>query len=472
MKPFSTFITNLAILVIVFLGTFSTQSHAELPNLSSTKDERSLSNPSYVIGQHWFRQINSSQAVIAFPPAYNYVRQALSTIVPHTSLDNKMIEITLLNSTQSNAFVIPGNHLFIYSDIMEMITNEDMFYALLSHEVAHLDLNHYERQSQFSSQELSKTLIMIGASLAAAAAGAGSDATSALWIGGMANQAENTLTHSREQEQEADRQGRRYMKAAGLNPQGMNHLFKAMFKASLGRPRLEFLSTHPLPKTRIADSMSFQKEDSILRQKESSRDFLFFRATMLAYRAILSNRVDYALLQSIPNEDAYNFAQALVAYLQQSPQKALTFLAKVHTHNRFVSYLKALSLQSDGQKKAALKVVEGVLNLAPNDLSFGTLYATFTHTKYRGVEVPRYLYEKKQVWEADITYYRDRQNIPIALNYKALLDFSLGQDKEAQRLLFRALQDAKDTDKPLIKRTQDEIDRIKEAEKEEGIRDD
>ncbi|MBJ7554186.1 M48 family metalloprotease [Marinomonas spartinae] len=472
MKPFSPFITNLAILVIVFFSTFSSPSRAELPNLSSSKDERSLSNPSYVVGQHWFRQINGSQAVIAFPPAYNYVRQALATILPHTGLDNKMVEITLLNSTQSNAFVIPGNHLFIYSDIMEMITDEDMFYGLLSHEVAHLDLNHYERQTQFSSQELSKTLVMIGASIAAAAAGAGPDATSALWIGGMANQAENTLTYSREQEQEADRQGRRYMKAAGLNPQGMNHLFKAMLKALLGRPQLEFLSTHPLPKTRIADSMSFQKEESILKQKESSQNFLFFRATMLAYRAILSNRIDYVLLQSIDNEDAYNFAQALVAYLEQSPQKALTFLAKIHTQNRFVSYLKALSLQSDGQKKAALKVVQNVLNLAPNDLSFGTLYATFTHTKYTGSQAPRYLYEKKQVWEADIAYYRYQHNIPMALNYKALLDFNLGQDKEAQRLLFRALQDAKDKDKASIRRTQSEIDMIKEAEKEEGIRDD
>lgn len=471
MKLFCVVTTNLAILLIVFLGSFSTFSYAELPSLSMAKDERSLSNPSYVIGQHWFRELNGSPAVIEFPPAYDYLKETLATILPQTSLYNKMVEMTLLNSTQSNAFVIPGNHLFIYSDIMEMITDEDMLYGLLSHEVAHLDLNHYERQSQFSGEELKKSLLLIGASIAAAASGAGSDATAALWIGGMANQAENTLTYSRGQEQEADRQGRRYMEAAGINPQGMNHLFKAMFKAALGRPRLEFLSTHPLPKSRMADSMSMEQQDTILKQKESD-DFVFFRATMLAYRAILSTTPDYTLLQSIQNVDAYHFSQALVAYLEQSPKKALRYLAKIKTQNRFISYLLAISLKSDNQDKAAINAVQQVLDLDPDDIVFATLYANFTHTKYNPTKPAMYLYEKKLIWNADIQYYRDRQNIPLALNYKALIEFNLGNDKTAERLLYRAIRDARPEDKPTIQQTQNNIDKIKEVEKEQGIKSD
>ncbi|WP_343772886.1 M48 family metalloprotease, partial [Marinomonas arenicola] len=156
MRLFSNVTTKFSILFVVFSITFSNPAYSVLPDLTATKDERSLANPSYVVGQHWFRKLNGSASVINFPPAYDYLKEALSHILPQTSLYNKMVEMTLLNSTQTNAFVIPGNHLFIYSDIMEMITNEDMLYGLLAHEVAHLDLNHYERQTQHSSEEFNK----------------------------------------------------------------------------------------------------------------------------------------------------------------------------------------------------------------------------------------------------------------------------------------------------------------------------
>lgn len=180
MRLFLNVTTSLSILAVVFTSTFTNLAHASIPDLEANKDERALSNPSYILGQYWFRKLNGSRALIDFPPAYDYLKEALSYILPQTDLYNTTVEMTLLNSSQSNAFVIPGNHLFIYSDIMEMITSEDMLFGLLSHEVAHLDLRHYERQTKHSGEELQKTLVMLGAGIAAALAGAGSDATTAL----------------------------------------------------------------------------------------------------------------------------------------------------------------------------------------------------------------------------------------------------------------------------------------------------
>ena len=130
MRLFSNVTTSLTILAIVFTSTFSNMSNANLPDLEANKDERALSNPSYILGQHWFRKLNGSRALIDFPPAYDYLKDTLSHILPQTDLYNTTVEMALLNSSQSNAFVIPGNHLFIYSDIMEMITSEDMLYGL------------------------------------------------------------------------------------------------------------------------------------------------------------------------------------------------------------------------------------------------------------------------------------------------------------------------------------------------------
>uniref|UniRef100_A6VX28 Peptidase M48 Ste24p n=1 Tax=Marinomonas sp. (strain MWYL1) TaxID=400668 RepID=A6VX28_MARMS len=467
MRLFSNVTTALSILAVVFTSTLSNISSASIPDLEANKDERALSNPSYILGQYWFRKLNGSRALIDFPPAYDYLKDALSQILPQTNLYNTTVEMTLLNSSQSNAFVIPGNHLFIYSDIMEMITSEDMLFGLLGHEIAHLDLRHYERQTKHSGEELQKTLVMLGAGIAAALAGAGSDATTALWLGGIANQAENTLTYSRNQEQEADRRGREYLINAGLAPEGMTKLFQAFFKQALGRPKLEYLSSHPSPNSRLSDSFSTETKETILSNNRVT-DFEFFRASLLAYRAGIEDKPFTYLDQKIQDNDAKNFAKGLFSYLIQSPDRALVFLNKLEKHNQFTDYLQALSYAAAGQTEQGLNIINNRLDLAPKDILFSMLYAQLTKTKPISVH-SNYLYEQRLIWRANIQYYQSRNNIPMALNYRALLDFSQGKDKTAGYLINRAENDAKDSDKNAIQETAEKFKIINEAEKQEGL---
>lgn len=467
MRLFSNVTTALSILAVVFTSTLSNISSASIPDLEANKDERALSNPSYILGQYWFRKLNGSRALIDFPPAYDYLKDALSQILPQTNLYNTTVEMTLLNSSQSNAFVIPGNHLFIYSDIMEMITSEDMLFGLLGHEIAHLDLRHYERQTKHSGEELQKTLVMLGAGIAAALAGAGSDATTALWLGGIANQAENTLTYSRNQEQEADRRGREYLINAGLAPEGMTKLFQAFFKQALGRPKLEYLSSHPSPNSRLSDSFSTETKETILSNNRATV-FEFFRASLLAYRAGIEDKPFTYLDQKIQDNDAKNFAKGLFSYLIQSPDRALVFLNKLEKHNQFTDYLQALSYAAAGQTEQGLNIINNRLDLAPKDILFSMLYAQLTKTKPISVH-SNYLYEQRLIWRANIQYYQSRNNIPMALNYRALLDFSQGKDKTAGYLINRAENDAKDSDKNAIQETAEKFKIINEAEKQEGL---
>ncbi|PYF84704.1 putative Zn-dependent protease [Marinomonas alcarazii] len=470
MRLFPNVTTSFAILAIVFTSTLSCVSQASIPDLEANKDERSLSNPSYILGQFWFRKLNGSRALIDFPPAYNYLKDTLSRILPQTNLYNTTVEMTLLNSSQSNAFVIPGNHLFIYSDIMEMITSEDMLLGLLAHEVAHLELRHYERQQRNSGQELQKTLAMLGAGLAAALAGAGSDATTALWLGGIANQAENTLTYSRNQEQEADRRGQEYLNNAGLAPDGMSKLFQAFFKKALGRPKLEFLSTHPSPNTRLSDSFNTDTKKTILSQKTNG-EFEYFRASLLAYRAGIEDNPYTYLDQNIQYADAQNFAKALFSYLIQSPERALVFLNKIENSNGFSDYLKALSHTQAKQKEKGLEIIQDRLALAPNDILFSMLNSQLTQTKPNTID-SNYLYEKRLMWRANIQYYQSVNNLTMALHYKALLDFSQGKEKAALFLIKRAKNDASENEKNTILKTEALFERVIEAEKQEDLIDD
>jgi len=467
MRLFSVVTTKLTFITLVFSLSVSQFSHASIPDLEANKDERTLSNPSYVLGQYWFRKLNGSRALIDFPPAYDYFKDTLSILLPQTDLYNKTVEITFLNSSQSNAFVIPGNHMFLYSDIMEVITNEDMLLGLLAHELAHLDLQHYERQRQNSSEELRKTLVMLGAGIAAALAGAGSDATTALWLGGIANQAENTLTYSRNQEQEADRRGREYLVKADINPDGMTQLFQAFFKKALGRPKLEFLSTHPSPDTRMSDSFSTDTKESILNQRDG-RDFEFFRASLLAYRAGLEDQPYQYLSQHVHNRDPSHFAKALFAYLVQAPERAIHYLEQIQTHNRYTHYLLALSYASLKQNNQAIKVLDKELNLAPDNIYFSSLNAQLTNQKPSIVKA-NYLYQKRIIWRAYIQYYKNLNNKSMALYYQSLLDFNRGKEKTASILLKRTIESSDKVNIEKLKNTEKEFERIIKAEKDEDL---
>lgn len=108
------------------------------------------------------------------------------------------------------------------------------------------------------------------------------------------------------------------------------------------------------------------------------------------------------------------------------------------------------------------------LDLEPKNILFSMLKAQLTHSS--PITVPsNYLYEKRLIWRANIQYYQSKNNIPMALNYRAQLDFSQGKDKTAQYLIKRAENDAQDNDKNIIQHTAEYFKIINEAEKQEDL---
>ncbi len=441
----------------------------DLPDLARYENERGLSNPSYILGQYWFRKINGSAGLIEFPPAYNYLREAVASIVPNTGLYDKTIDLALLNSTETNAFVIPGNHLFIYSDILRLINNESTLMGLLAHEVSHLELHHYQRSLENQKNEQAKALLLVLAGVAAATAGDG-ETTSALWLGGMANQVENMLSYSRAHEQEADRRGRELMQLSGFPTSGMNELLAGLFKQSLGSNRIEFLSTHPLPQNRLSDSLTGQEQTSVLFTP-SSDSFRYFRATLLSYRAALEgNRYRNFLSSSLTTSDEYHYGLALAELLMHYNETALENINKVQSRNEFVDYLKTIIYLTVDQDEQAKQVIEDRLALAPNDLTFTYLAGQVKEQKPYLRTTPDQLgYEKRMVYRHNIAVARQRNNQPYALYNHALLQFELGKDKPALNLINRAIKQSSGSDRSEMESMKTQLELLEDAQRREDL---
>jgi predicted Zn-dependent protease len=200
------------------------------------------------------------------PALRGYVNEIGQKLKDYTDLDVNGVKITkwdatpgpqrqwtftLLDSDVINAFAIPGERVFISRGLADKLTNEADLAGVLGHEIGHVMARHTaERMGQ-------SQYVGIGAAVIGAVAGAtlGGDSTAGQALPALASAGGQltVLRFSREQESEADKLGMRYMTAAGYNPKGQLEVMQVLEREAGSGGTPEWMSTHPLPKTRIQD---------------------------------------------------------------------------------------------------------------------------------------------------------------------------------------------------------------------------
>lgn len=174
----------------------------------------------------------------------NYVIEIGKKLAAQTEGDNPSLpwEFALLDSDVINAFAIPGGKVFVSRGLAAKMTNEAQMAGVLGHEIGHVTARHINEKMTRS------TLANAGLGIIGVAIGSGGDA-----IAGLADQAVQLtlLSYDRGQESEADELGMRYMSKVGYNPAGQLQVMQILKAAAGAGKQPEFMSTHPLPETRI-----------------------------------------------------------------------------------------------------------------------------------------------------------------------------------------------------------------------------
>ncbi|WP_295445492.1 M48 family metallopeptidase [uncultured Thiodictyon sp.] len=168
-------------------------------------------------------------------------------------MPNAQWEFVLFEDKEPNAFALPGGKVGVNTGILPITKDEAGLATVVAHEIAHVSAHHgAERTSQEVAAQVGGSLL----SVALSATGLGGVAQNlAMQAFGLGTQYGLLLPYSRTQESEADQIGLMYMARAGYDPREAIAFWQRFndYNSTHGGSGPEFLSTHPLDATRIAE---------------------------------------------------------------------------------------------------------------------------------------------------------------------------------------------------------------------------
>ncbi len=174
-------------------------------------------------------------------PARAQVIQAISArLTAQLGSSPYTFRVLVANDPMVNAFAAPGGYVVLLRGLLDETHSAEELAGVLAHEFQHVLHRH---ATKALLQEVSSGLLL------AALAG---DASGAMVYGLEGARRLGALRYSRQNEEEADREGMRMLLTAGIDPGGMITFFARLQKGGKGSPALPaYLSTHPRTEERV-----------------------------------------------------------------------------------------------------------------------------------------------------------------------------------------------------------------------------
>jgi len=161
-----------------------------------------------------------------------------------------------------NAWCMPGGKVAVYTGILPITKDENGLAVVMGHEVAHAIANH-------GNERMSQGLIAsMGGIALSAALSEKPNQTRKIYMAafGLGASVGFLLPYSRVHESEADRIGLMLTARAGYDPREAIPFWQRMNEKAGARPP-EFLSTHPVPESRIQNIKTYIPEAMPYYQK-------------------------------------------------------------------------------------------------------------------------------------------------------------------------------------------------------------
>ncbi len=223
-------------------------------NLFSPSDDVQIGEQSAIEAQQQLPILNDSQVNA-------YLNQIGQRLAANAGGPKFQYQFRVVNSSDINAFALPGGFVYINRGVLEQARNEGEVAGVVAHEISHVALRHGTHQA--SKAYLAQAGIGILGGILGGKMGQGT-AQIINAVGGLGLNA-LFLKYSRDLETQADVRGSQILAASGYSPADMIGFFQTLEKVDASR-KTNFLSDHPAPPDRIA---RIQKEAQLLHVSQT-----------------------------------------------------------------------------------------------------------------------------------------------------------------------------------------------------------
>jgi predicted Zn-dependent protease len=312
--------------------------------------------------------------------AEQLLRDYTRPVLRAAGLEKQNIQVVIINESVFNAFVADGRRIFVNYGAMLQSETPNQIIGVLAHETGHLAGGHLAKIREQLAQAQTQMIIamLLGAGAMVAGARGGSSNNGLVNAGAAAVSApqelirRNLLSYQRQQEENADRAGVKFLTASAQSARGMYETFRrftndSLFAAHGSDP---YLQSHPMPAERVAaleelarsspywdkkDDAALQLRHDMVRAKISA----FMERQDTVYRRYpLSN-------DSLPSR----YAHAIATYRHGDLRSALAQidgLIQVQPNNPYFYELRGQALLEGGKPAEAIAPLRKAVQLSNN----------------------------------------------------------------------------------------------------------
>jgi predicted Zn-dependent protease len=313
-------------------------SEIRLPSLGGDSTAAVLSPlQEQLLGEAFMRSLREQIEIIEEPEIQHYIETLGQQLVLQSDDPTALFDFFVVRDESINAFAGPAGRIGIHSGLIERAESEGELAAVLAHEIAHVTQRHLMRALESRQNQSLQTAATVLATIVAASASPQAGEAVIATTTGLAIQQQINFTRSNEQE--ADRVGMQILHGASYQPHNMPAFFKRLQQASRhdGETIPEYLRTHPLSLSRIADAEGRIRQFTPVEER-NSEPFHRIRNLLLVQKfthpASAIRHYQAALRQTTEQSELRRLQFGLgVAYLkdgkaQQALQQLLALLSE------------------------------------------------------------------------------------------------------------------------------------------------
>ena len=257
-----------------------------LPSLGDSSSSMISPEQEHQLGRAWLSILRGQVRQLEDPLLKDYVENSVYRLAESSQLNDRRLEFIILASPQLNAFAAPGGIIGVNGGLLLHAQTEAEYASVMAHELAHLSQRHFARGLEAQKRMQVPFMAAMLAGVVAAAAGGGDIGMAAI-ASTQAAAIQEQRRFSRQNEQEADRIGLLNLYKAGFDPNAMPSMFERLMRQyRYDRMPPEFLLTHPVSESRIADTRNRAEQydgqgtvDSLYYQLIRARIQLTFEGT-------------------------------------------------------------------------------------------------------------------------------------------------------------------------------------------------